>query len=128
MTAEVVAALRMTGISKSFPGVKALSDVQIEVLPGEVHAIVGENGAGKSTLMKILAGFYQPDEGTIEIAGETVGHWTPREAHERGIGMIYQDFKLVPELTVAENIFLGNEPTQGRLPGSTVRREMPRLQ
>src|SRR4051812_23232444 len=91
-------ALRMTGISKSFPGVKALQEVSLEVRQGEVHAIVGENGAGKSTLMKILAGFYQPDEGEIEIAGEAVGHWTPREAQKSGIGMIYQELNLVPDL------------------------------
>lgn len=106
-------ALRMTGISKSFPGVKALADVSLEVRRGEVHAIVGENGAGKSTLMKILAGLYQPDEGQIEIGGEAVGHWTPREAQKRGIGMIYQELNLVPDLTVAENISLGVMPHRG---------------
>ena len=103
----------MTGISKSFPGVKALQDVSLEVREGEVHAIVGENGAGKSTLMKILAGFYQPDEGEIEIAGEAVGHWTPREAQKSGIGMIYQELNLVPDLSVAENISLGVMPKRG---------------
>jgi len=106
-------ALRMTHISKSFPGVKALQDVELEVRAGEVHAIVGENGAGKSTLMKILAGFYQPDEGEIEVDGERVGHWTPREAIDRGIGMIYQELNLVPDLTVAENISLGGMPRRG---------------
>ncbi len=106
-------ALRMTGISKSFPGVKALQEVSLEVRRGEVHAIVGENGAGKSTLMKILAGFYQPDEGEIEIAGELVGHWTPREAQKSGIGMIYQELNLVPDLSVAENISLGVMPKRG---------------
>ncbi|HEY8590179.1 MAG TPA: sugar ABC transporter ATP-binding protein [Naasia sp.] len=106
-------ALRMTGISKSFPGVKALQDVNLEVRAGEVHAIVGENGAGKSTLMKILAGFYQPDSGEIEIGGEPVGHWTPREAIDRGIGMIYQELNLVPDLSVAENISLGGMPKRG---------------
>ena len=106
-------ALRMTGISKSFPGVKALQNVNLEVREGEVHAIVGENGAGKSTLMKILAGFYQPDEGEIQAAGETVSHWTPREARDRGIGMIYQELNLVPDLSVAENISLGAMPRRG---------------
>jgi ABC-type sugar transport system ATPase subunit len=109
----LTSALRMTGISKSFPGVKALQDVNLEVRQGEVHAIVGENGAGKSTLMKILAGFYQPDEGEIEIAGQPVGHWTPREAQKSGIGMIYQELNLVPDLTVAENISLGVMPKRG---------------
>lgn len=103
----------MTGISKYFPGVKALQDVDIEVRAGEVHAIVGENGAGKSTLMKILAGFYQPDRGTIEIGGEPTGNWNPREAIERGIGMIYQELSLVPDLSVAENISLGRMPKKG---------------
>ena len=106
-------ALRMTGISKSFPGVKALQDVNLEVRTGEVHAIVGENGAGKSTLMKILAGLYQPDEGTIEIQGTHVGHWSPRQARDSGIGMIYQELNLVPDLTVAENISLGAMPRKG---------------
>ena len=106
-------ALRMTGISKSFPGVKALQGVNLEVRAGEVHAIVGENGAGKSTLMKILSGFYQPDEGEITILGEAVGHWSTREAHERGIGMIYQELSLVPDLSVAENISLGAMPHKG---------------
>lgn len=106
-------ALQMRGISKSFPGVKALQGVDLDVRAGEVHAIVGENGAGKSTLMKILSGFYQPDEGEITILGATVGHWTPREAHERGIGMIYQELNLVPDLSVAENISLGAMPHKG---------------
>lgn len=105
--------LRMVGISKSFPGVKALQDVKLDVRAGEVHAVVGENGAGKSTLMKILAGFYQPDEGVIEVLGTAVGHWSPREAHDLGIGMIYQELNLVPDLTVAENISLGAMPRKG---------------
>ena len=113
MTADAPLALRMSGISKSFPGVRALRDVELEVRAGEVHAIVGENGAGKSTLMKILAGFYQPDEGSIEIGGEPVSHWTPREALARGIGMIYQELNLVPDLSVAENISLGAMPMRG---------------
>ncbi len=108
-----VAALRMTGITKSFPGVRALSEVDLEVRPGEVHAIVGENGAGKSTLMKILAGVYTPDAGSIEVGGHAVEHWTPREALHHGIGMIYQELNLVPDLTVAENISLGRMPRRG---------------
>ncbi len=103
----------MTSISKYFPGVKALQEVSFEVRAGEVHAIVGENGAGKSTLMKILAGTYQPDGGTIELGGERVGNWNPREALDRGIGMIYQELSLVPDLTVAENIALGRMPKKG---------------
>lgn len=110
---ETAPALHMTGISKAFPGVQALDDVELEVRAGEVHAIVGENGAGKSTLMKILAGVYTPDTGEIAIGGETVTHWTPREALHRGIGMIYQELNLVPDLTVAENISLGRMPRRG---------------
>src|SRR5690606_32565041 len=92
-------ALSMRGISKSFPGVKALKSVDLEVRRGEVHAIVGENGAGKSTLMKILAGFYHPDEGTIEVGGKQIESMSPREARDFGIGMIYQELNLVPDLT-----------------------------
>lgn len=106
-------ALQMRAISKSFPGVKALHAVNLEVRKGEVHAIVGENGAGKSTLMKILAGFYNPDEGSIEVMGKPVGVLNPREARHLGIGMIYQELNLVPDLTVAENISLGEMPRRG---------------
>jgi len=115
MTTELTpaVALRMTGITKSFPGVMALQDVDLEINEGEVHAIVGENGAGKSTLMKILAGFYQPDKGEIEVGGRKATHWTPREARSRGIGMIYQELNLVPDLSVAENISLGAMPRRG---------------
>ncbi len=105
-------ALRMSGITKSFPGIRALTDVALEVAAGEVHAIVGENGAGKSTLMKILAGVYQPDEGTIELQGEAVRIAGPIDARKRGIGMVYQELNLVPDLTVAENITLGGPPSR----------------
>jgi ABC-type sugar transport system ATPase subunit len=106
-------ALLMRGISKSFPGVKALQNVNLQVRKGEVHAIVGENGAGKSTLMKILAGVYNPDDGSIEVMGKPVGALNPREARDLGIGMIYQELNLVPDLTVAENISLGAMPRRG---------------
>ncbi len=106
-------ALRMTDISKLFPGVKALQGVNLEVRKGEVHAIVGENGAGKSTLMKILAGFYHPDSGTIEIMGKRISALNPLKARELGIGMIYQELNLVPDLNVAENISLGAMPRRG---------------
>jgi len=106
-------ALQMRAISKSFPGVKALHAVDLAVRKGEVHAIVGENGAGKSTLMKILAGVYDPDEGSIEVMGNPVGTLSPREARDLGIGMIYQELNLVPDLTVAENISLGAMPQRG---------------
>ncbi|MGV9769096.1 sugar ABC transporter ATP-binding protein [Microbacterium sp. NPDC003461] len=113
MTTTRVAALHMRGIGKSFPGIRALSDVELEVHPGEVHAIVGENGAGKSTLMKILAGIYQPDDGTISLDGEEVHLAGPIDARRRGIGMVYQELNLVPDLTVAENISLGRTPARG---------------
>lgn len=101
--------LTLTSISKSFPGVKALDQVHLDVRAGEIHALVGENGAGKSTLTKTIAGVYQPDEGQIEYDGEIV-HWTsPGEAKAAGIHVIYQEFVLFPHLSVAENIFLGHE-------------------
>ncbi len=104
------AALRMTGISKCFGPVQALSKVSFQSKTGSVHALVGENGAGKSTLMKILAGVYQPDEGTIEIGGKMCRFEHPHQALDAGISMIYQELDLAEHLTVAENVFLGNEP------------------
>jgi ribose transport system ATP-binding protein len=98
-------------ISKRFPGVVALDDVSLQFFPGETHAIVGENGAGKSTLMKILSGAYTPDSGTIYLNGEKVSFSHPREAQEKGVSIIYQEFNLLPERTVAHNIFLGREPS-----------------
>ncbi len=108
-------ALRMTGISKSFGPVQALSDVSFNVRTGTVHALVGENGAGKSTLMKILAGVYRPDEGSIEIHDKPYAFDKPEQALAVGVSMIYQDLDLAEHLTVAENVFLGNEPA-GMLP------------
>ncbi|HTD15374.1 MAG TPA: sugar ABC transporter ATP-binding protein [Chthoniobacterales bacterium] len=102
--------LRMKGISKSFPGVKALSEVTFEVRKGEVHALVGENGAGKSTLMKILSGAQMADSGEIEIEGVSVRHSTPEMMLERGIAVIYQELTAAPHLSVAENVFLGRLP------------------
>lgn len=101
--------LTITNLSKTFPGVKALSGAHLDVRAGEIHALVGENGAGKSTLTKIIAGVYRPDEGQIEFDGE-IAHWTsPGEAKAAGIHVIYQEFVLFPHMTVAENIFIGNE-------------------
>jgi ABC-type sugar transport system ATPase subunit len=105
--------LQMRGITKSFFGVPVLDAVDLDVTDGEVHAVVGENGAGKSTLMKILAGAYQPDAGSILLDGEEVRFGHPRQAQEQGVSIIYQEFNLLPERTVAQNIFLGREPARG---------------
>jgi putative multiple sugar transport system ATP-binding protein len=107
------AILHMRGISKSFPGVKALSDVDIEVLRGEIHAICGENGAGKSTLMKVLSGVYPHGdyEGEITFEGQPCRFSGIRDSEHRGIVIIHQELALVPMLSIAENIFLGNEQT-----------------
>ena len=106
--------LEMKGISKSFGGVKALTDVDLCVKKGEVHALIGENGAGKSTLMKILSGAYQKDAGEIRIDGEQVKIEVPKDAKDLGVAVIYQEFMLAPDLTVAENIFI-DRLSQGRL-------------
>jgi inositol transport system ATP-binding protein len=104
----------MRGISKKFPGVQALANVDFEVAPGEIHALLGENGAGKSTLLKILSGADRPDEGAIAFAGEEVQLASPHQAQKLGIVTIYQEFTLAPSMSVAENVFIGREPG-GRL-------------
>ena len=103
--------LEMQGISKTFPGVKALDDVSLTVAQGEIHAICGENGAGKSTLMKVLSGVYPTGsyDGRIVFDGQPVDFRTIRDSEDRGIIIIHQELALVPLLTIAENIFLGNE-------------------
>ena len=103
-------AVRMTGITKSFTGIRVLHGVDFDLRKGEVHALVGGNGAGKSTLMKILQGVYTPDEGQIAVDGNPVEIRSPHDARALGIGMIFQEFSLIPTLTVAQNIFLGREP------------------
>ncbi len=105
--------LALRDITKIFPGVKALTDVSFDCLRGEVHALVGENGAGKSTLLKIISGAYRPEAGRILINGKEVQFHHPREAQKYGISIIYQEFNLLPERTVAQNIFLGREPMRG---------------
>jgi ribose transport system ATP-binding protein len=106
-------ALAMRGISKTFPGVKALTDVQLQAWSGEIHSLMGENGAGKSTLMKILSGAYTADPGgEIRIDGQVTPITGPKAARAAGIAIIYQELSLAPNLTVAENIYLGNEPRQ----------------
>ncbi|MFC3688849.1 sugar ABC transporter ATP-binding protein [Aquipuribacter hungaricus] len=109
-TATEAPAVRMHGIHKSFDGVRVLTDVDLEVRRGEIHALAGGNGAGKSTLMKILQGVYSRDGGEIEVGGHPVQLSSTHDARAVGIGMVFQEFSLVPTLTVAQNIFLGVEP------------------
>jgi len=105
--------LALRGISKSYPGVRALDGVDFDVRPGEVHALVGENGAGKSTLVNILSGAVRADAGTIEVRGAPVTIASPRQSEALGISVIHQEFNLVPELNAAANVLLGHEPTRG---------------
>ncbi len=107
-TAAPAPLLEMRNISKTFPGVKALSNVQLTIFPGEVHALMGENGAGKSTLMKILSGAYIADDGAeYQIASRPVVIDGPLAARAHGVAVIYQELSLAPNLSVAENIYLG---------------------
>jgi rhamnose transport system ATP-binding protein len=108
--ANAVPLLTLSGVSKSFPGVRALHDVSLSLYPGQVTALIGENGAGKSTLVKILTGIYQPDSGDISVSGEPVHLSTAHKAFEHGITAIHQETVLFDDLTVAENIFLGHAP------------------
>ena len=107
--------LEMRGITKTFPGVKALSNVNLSVDDGEIHAIVGENGAGKSTLMKVVAGDHRPDEGELFVDGEPVRFTGVADALRRGIVLIHQELNLADNLDVAANIFLGREKLRGGL-------------
>jgi ribose transport system ATP-binding protein len=104
--------LRLQGISKSFGGAAVLTDISFEVLAGEVHALVGENGAGKSTLMNIVSGVLQPDSGRMEWAGSPVVVQNPRAAQDLGISFVHQELALVPQLSIAENVFLGRHPSR----------------
>lgn len=106
--------LRMEKISKSFPGVKALDSVHFELKRGEVHAIAGENGAGKSTFMKVLTGIYKQDEGEIYYKGNLFLPENPKHAQEMGISIIHQELNLLPDLSVANNIYISREPRKVR--------------
>src|SRR5512133_3292486 len=108
--------LRMKDVSKSFPGVKAVESVSLDIEKGRVHALTGENGAGKSTLMKVLAGLLVPDAGEILMRGRPLQLREPHDALRAGIGMIHQELLPFPDLTVAENILMGREPVR-RFPG-----------
>ena len=116
--------LVMAGISKAFLGVVALDDAALQVMPGEVHAVIGQNGAGKSTLMKILNGVYRRDAGSIQFQGKPVDFRSPLEAQAAGVSTIYQEINLVPYRSVAENVFMGREPTRwGLLDTARMNRE-----
>lgn len=110
--------LSVRNISKSFPGVKALDDVSLDIKYGVVHGIVGENGAGKSTLMKILSGVYTKDAGTILFDGEKIEKTTPMESLKKGLSIIYQEFSLINSMSVGENIFLGRFKEAGGMKGT----------
>jgi inositol transport system ATP-binding protein len=123
------ALLEIEGIRKEFPGVLALDNVQFRLRPGTVHALMGENGAGKSTLMKIIAGIYHPDAGTVRLRGEAVRLTSPLDALEKGIAMIHQELNLMPFMTVAENIWIRREPKNrfGFVDHATMRRKTEAL-
>ena len=110
VAARAVPLVQMRNIDKSFPGVRALSQAQFELMPGEVHALMGENGAGKSTLMKVLSGVYDRDAGEVLLDGKPVEITSPREAQDAGISIIHQELALMRDLTAAQNIFIGREP------------------
>ncbi|WJK43102.1 sugar ABC transporter ATP-binding protein [Solwaraspora sp. WMMA2056] len=125
---DVVPILEMTGIGKTFPGVVALDDVDFRMFPGEVHALMGENGAGKSTLIKVLTGVYGIDRGEIRLAGDQVRFTGPLQAQQAGVSTVYQEVNLCPNLSVAENIFIGREPRRfGAIRWAAMRRHSTEL-
>ena len=113
-------------VGKSFPGVRALHDVSLRVHPGEVVALVGENGAGKSTLLKILSGDYRLDEGAVRLAGREVSHASPLEARRAGFRLVRQEPEVVPDVSAAENVFVGEYPRRsfGRVDARAMREAM----
>ncbi|MGW6909039.1 MULTISPECIES: sugar ABC transporter ATP-binding protein [unclassified Streptomyces] len=126
--AEPRPVLEMTGIVKEFPGVRALSGVDFRLFPGEIHALMGENGAGKSTLIKVLTGVYSLDGGTITLDGKSVRFGSPLQAQHAGISTVYQEVNLCPNLSVAENIFIGREPTRaGRIQWKQLRKDAAKM-
>ena len=120
MTSPVIEA---SHIVKSFGGVRAVDDVSVSVMPGEIHAVIGENGAGKSTLMRILAGVETPDSGSVRIDGKEIEN-SAKASIDAGISLVHQELSLIPEMTVAENIMLGSFPTNG---GWTKTKEMKKI-
>lgn len=120
--------VRMSGIMKEFPGVRALDDVKLELYSGEVLALLGENGAGKSTLMKILSGVYQRDDGEIVLFGKKIQNWDANHAKEAGVAIIHQELNMCTHLSVAENIFLGRELVKnGRLDNERMHEETKKI-
>lgn len=115
--------LTISGVSKGFPGVKALDNVSFSVRKGEIMALLGENGAGKSTLIKVLTGVYSRDAGTLTLNGQTIAPRSTADAQKMGIGTVYQEVNLLPNMTVADNLFIGREP---RRFGMVDRRKMVR--
>ena len=113
------ALVRMENVTKEFPGVKALDNISFDIMPGEVHILLGENGAGKSTLMKILSGVYQPTSGKIYLKGKEYDKLTPKDSYENGISIIYQELSVINELSILENLFVGKLPTK-KIMGMTV--------
>ncbi|MGH8164905.1 MAG: ATP-binding cassette domain-containing protein, partial [Rhodanobacteraceae bacterium] len=111
MTSATIPLIEARGVSKSFPGVRALQDVGLRLARGETLCVVGENGAGKSTLMKIIAGIHAEYSGTMQLGGRAQHFASPRAALAAGIGMVHQELSAVPALSVAENVYLGVQPT-----------------
>ena len=111
-TETATPAVAVSGLARSYGGVRALVDMEMEVLPGTIHAVVGENGAGKSTLMKILAGAVKPDRGEVRVNGETVTFASPQDARRAGIGIVYQELSLFPERSILANVFADSQPTR----------------
>ena len=126
--ADVAPVLELTGIHKEFPGVKALSDAGLRLFPGEVHTLMGQNGAGKSTLIKVLTGVYTPERGTMLLNGKPIRPSSTLEAQELGISTVYQEVNLCPNLSVAENIFIGRYPRKwGRIDWKRMQGEAARM-